>query len=34
MDSQGGGPEEIEFKTKPEISLDQRRWALAAGLPA
>jgi SRSO17 transposase len=28
-----GVPEEIEFKTKPEIALDQLRWACAAGLP-
>ena len=26
-------PEEIAFKTKPEIALDQLRWAAAAGLP-
>jgi len=26
-------PEEIVFKTKPEIALDQLRWACAAGLP-
>ena len=26
-------PEEIAFKTKPEIALDQLRWAYAAGLP-
>jgi SRSO17 transposase len=26
-------PEEIIFKTKPEIALDQLRWACAAGLP-
>jgi SRSO17 transposase len=28
-----GVPEEIAFKTKPEIALDQLRWAYAAGLP-
>ena len=28
-----GVPEEIVFKTKPEIALDQLRWADAAGLP-
>ena len=28
-----GVPEEITFKTKPEIALDQLRWAYAAGLP-
>ncbi len=28
-----GVPEEIVFKTKPEIALDQLRWACAAGLP-
>jgi SRSO17 transposase len=28
-----GVPEEISFKTKPEIALDQIRWACAAGLP-
>jgi SRSO17 transposase len=28
-----GVPSEIEFKTKPEIALDQIRWACAAGLP-
>jgi SRSO17 transposase len=26
-------PEEIEFKTKPEIALEQLKWASAAGLP-
>jgi SRSO17 transposase len=26
-------PEEIEFATKPEIALEQLRWACAAGLP-
>jgi SRSO17 transposase len=26
-------PEEIEFATKPEIALDQLRWACASGLP-
>ena len=31
--AQGGGSEEIVFKTKPEIALDQLRWADAAGLP-
>src|SRR6202011_1982535 len=29
----GGGPSEIEFKTKPEIALEQIRWACEAGLP-
>jgi len=28
-----GVPEEIVFQTKPEIALDQIRWALEAGLP-
>jgi SRSO17 transposase len=28
-----GVPQEIVFKTKPEIALDQLRWACAAGLP-
>ena len=28
-----GVPKEIVFKTKPEIALDQIRWALEAGLP-
>jgi len=28
-----GVPEEIVFKTKPEIALEQLRWACAAGLP-
>jgi SRSO17 transposase len=28
-----GVPEEVVFKTKPEIALDQLRWACAAGLP-
>jgi SRSO17 transposase len=28
-----GVPEEIEFKTKPQIALDQIRWACAVGLP-
>ena len=28
-----GVPEEIVFKTKPEIALDQLRWACQAGLP-
>ena len=28
-----GVPEEIVFKTKPEIALDQMRWACEAGLP-
>src|SRR5207248_11718316 len=28
-----GVPEEISFKTKPEIALDQLRWACEAGLP-
>ena len=28
-----GVPEEIGFKTKPEIALEQMRWACAAGLP-
>ena len=26
-------PEQIEFATKPEIALEQLRWACAAGLP-
>jgi SRSO17 transposase len=26
-------PEEIEFATKPEIALDQLRWACVSGLP-
>ena len=28
-----GVPEEIDFKTKPEIALEQIRWACEAGLP-
>ena len=28
-----GVPDDIEFKTKPEIALDQIRWACKAGLP-
>jgi SRSO17 transposase len=28
-----GVPKEINFKTKPEIALEQLRWACAAGLP-
>ena len=28
-----GVPEQIEFATKPEIALEQLRWACAAGLP-
>ena len=28
-----GVPEDIDFKTKPEIALEQVRWALEAGLP-
>src|ERR1700743_1532940 len=28
-----GVPKEIKFKTKPEIALEQIRWACAAGLP-
>src|SRR5512138_1926795 len=28
-----GVPKEIRFKTKPEIALEQLRWACAAGLP-
>ena len=28
-----GIPEEIAFKTKPEIALDELRWACEAGLP-
>ena len=31
--AQGGVPEEVEFKTKPEIALEQLRWAREAGLP-
>jgi SRSO17 transposase len=30
---QAGVPEEIKFKTKPEIALEQLRWACEAGLP-
>jgi SRSO17 transposase len=30
---QAGVPEEIKFKTKPEIALEQIRWACEAGLP-
>ncbi len=29
-----GVPEEISFKTKPEIALDQIRWACETGLPS
>src|SRR5258705_180530 len=29
----GGGPDEISFKTKPEIALAQIRWACKAALP-
>src|ERR1700748_3892378 len=28
-----GVPEEVRFKTKPQIALEQLRWACAAGLP-
>jgi SRSO17 transposase len=28
-----GVPEEVRFKTKPEIALEQLRWACAAGVP-
>jgi SRSO17 transposase len=28
-----GVPEEVEFKTKPQIALEQLRWAQQAGLP-
>ena len=28
-----GVPEDIRFKTKPEIAIEQLRWACAAGLP-
>src|SRR6186997_2406815 len=28
-----GVPKEVRFKTKPEIALEQLRWACAAGLP-
>jgi SRSO17 transposase len=28
-----GVPDEIAFKTKPEIAIEQLRWACAAGLP-
>src|SRR5262245_63530602 len=28
-----GVPDEISFKTKPEIALEQIRWACEAGLP-
>ena len=31
--AKAGVPEEIEFKTKPQIALDQIRWACEAGLP-
>ena len=30
---QAGVPEEVGFKTKPEIALEQLRWACAAGVP-
>jgi SRSO17 transposase len=28
-----GVPKEIRFKTKPQIALEQLRWACAAGIP-
>jgi SRSO17 transposase len=31
--AKAGVPEDIGFKTKPQIALDQIRWACAAGLP-
>ncbi len=31
--SKAGVPDDITFKTKPEIALDQLRWACEAGLP-
>ena len=31
--SKAGVPEDISFKTKPEIALEQIRWAYEAGLP-
>jgi SRSO17 transposase len=31
--NKAGVPKEIKFKTKPEIALDQIRWACEAGLP-
>ena len=31
--AKAGVPEEIEFKTKPQIALDHIRWACEAGLP-
>jgi SRSO17 transposase len=31
--NKAGVPSEIEFKTKPEIALEQMRWACASGLP-
>src|SRR5215471_16177245 len=31
--TKAGVPEEIEFKTKPQIALDQIKWACKAGLP-
>src|SRR6195952_4737578 len=31
--NKAGVPRDINFKTKPEIALDQIRWACAAGLP-
>src|ERR1700730_18911220 len=31
--AKAGVPEEIDFKTKPRIALDQIRWACQAGLP-
>ena len=31
--AKAGVPEDIAFKTKPEIALDQIRWACASGLP-
>jgi SRSO17 transposase len=30
---EAGGPRDIGFKTKPEIALDQVRWACEAALP-
>jgi SRSO17 transposase len=31
--SKAGVPSDISFKTKPEIALEQMRWACEAGLP-
>src|SRR5262250_2637211 len=31
--TKSGVPKELEFKTKPEIALEQIKWACAAGLP-